>query len=121
VPRQARGSYLRDAPFVREERYSLITVPNVNQQVKKAVVIVFPGQASSVSVPSWKRAGSVSVFPAGNANAGQRTRFSRMVSVAKAVFLWLRTGDVKRRSAPESLPARHAGQPVHAETRTVSH
>jgi hypothetical protein len=112
------GSYLRDDPFVRQESYSLSTVPNVNQQTKKAVVIVLANRADDVPVPRWKKAGSVCVFPARDAKPRGHAGLARMVSVAKAVLRWLRTGEMKRHSVPESFPSRRAGQPG---TRTVGH
>lgn len=63
-------------------------------------------------VPRWKNAGSVAMFPSRNAEPDRRNRFARVASVAKAVFLWLRTGKVKHRDAPENFPVQNrlAGQ-----------
>src|SRR5262249_9026484 len=116
------GSYFRDAPFVREASYSLTTVPNINQQPKKATVIVFPGPLENMPVPRWKSAASVAMFPSRTAKADRRNGFARVVRAVKTVFLWLRTGEVKRGEVAENLPARKR---VAAQTtpgsRTAGH
>jgi hypothetical protein len=55
--------------------------------------------------------------------ASRRDRFARVLSVAKAVFLWLRTGEVQRHRIPQDLPARQrmAGQAAQSASRTAGH
>jgi hypothetical protein len=86
-------------------------------------VIVFPGPMETVPVPRWKRAGSVAMFPSGNPQAGRRTVLARVVSIAKTVFMWLRTGEVRRHDVGENFPPRKrvAGQTTQPEGRTAGH
>jgi hypothetical protein len=85
-------------------------------------VIVFPGPVENTPVPRWKN-GSVAMFPSRNAKASRRNRFAWVVSLAKTVFLWLKTGEVKRHDGTENFPARKpvAGQAAQPESRTAGH
>jgi len=86
-------------------------------------VIVFPGPLETVPVPRWKSAGSVAMFPSGNVQADRRSVIARTVSIAKAVFMWLRTGEVRRHDVAENLPSRKrvAGRTTQPEGRTAGH
>jgi hypothetical protein len=63
------------------------------------------------------------MFPSGNVKPDRRNRFARVVSVAKAVFMWLRTGEVQRHEMADKFPARKrvAGQTTQPEGRTAGH
>lgn len=86
-------------------------------------MIVFPGPLENLPAPRWKSAGSVAMFPSPNAKAGRPTVFARVAIIARAVFMWLRTGEVRRHEVAENLPPRKraASQTQQPEGRTAGH
>jgi len=63
------------------------------------------------------------MFPSPNVKADRRSGFARVIHVAKAIFLWLKTGEVKRNHVAENFPAhkRVASQTTQPGSRTAGH